>query len=155
MSYYSRKLTIPFQDVLNRVIENLEQQGFGIITTIDVQDTLKRKLNIGFRNYKILGACNPQVTYKAISLESHMGIVLPCNVVVQEHENGDVEVSATNPLENIGSAFNTTELVDLAKELGDKLRVAIDNLHRQISTEHVQALPPEESRENMSAPMFG
>lgn len=86
MSYYSRKLKLPFQDVLNKVTENLKQQGFGIITTIDVKDTFKQKLNMPFRNYKILGACNPQFAFKAITLESHMGVMLPCNVVVQEHE---------------------------------------------------------------------
>lgn len=155
MAYYSRKLKIPFQDALNRVIENLKQQGFGIITTIDVQDTFKQKLNIGFRNYKILGACNPQFAYKAISLESHMGVMLPCNIVVQEHENGEVEVSAVNPLENISNAFNTTQLVELATEIGDKLRAAIDNLHREISVDHSEALPTEGAKESMTSPMQG
>ena len=93
MAYYSRTLKMPFQEVLNKVTQNLEHQGFGVITSIDVQDTFQKKLNIGFRKYRILGACNPQFAYKAISLESHMGIMLPCNVVVQEHENGEVEMT--------------------------------------------------------------
>jgi uncharacterized protein (DUF302 family) len=105
MAYYSRKLKMPFQEVINRVTQNLQLQGFGVITTIDVQDTFQKKLNINFRNYRILGACNPQFAYKAISLESHMGIMLPCNIVVQEHENGEVEVSAINPLENLDKTF--------------------------------------------------
>jgi uncharacterized protein (DUF302 family) len=155
MAYYSRTLRIPFQDALNRVMECLKQQGFGIITTIDVQDTFKQKLNIEFRNYKILGACNPQFAYKAITLESHMGVMLPCNVVVQEHENGEIEVSAVNPLENISNAFNSTQLVELATEVGDKLRAAIDNLHREISVNHSEALPSEKSKTNMSSPMQG
>jgi uncharacterized protein (DUF302 family) len=155
MASYSCKLKIPFQDALDRVIENLKQQGFSIITTIDVQDTFKQKLNIGFRNYKILGACNPQFAYQAISLESHMGVMLPCNIVVQEHENGEVEVSALNPLENISNAFNTTQLMDLATEVGVKLRAVIDNLHRKISVDHSEALPTNGEREDMTSPMQG
>jgi uncharacterized protein (DUF302 family) len=131
MAYYSRKLKMPFQEVVNKVIQNLQLQGFGVITTIDIQDTFQKKLNIGFRNYKILGACNPQFAYKAISLESHMGIMLPCNVVVQEHENGEVEVSAINPLENLDKTFNTTQLVDLSTEIGIRLRAAVDYIHRE------------------------
>ena len=155
MAYYSRKLKIPFQVVLNKVIENLKQQGFGIITSIDVQDTFKQKLNVSFRNYKILGACNPQFAYKAISLESHMGIMLPCNVVVQEHENGEVEVTAMSPLENLGASFNTSQLVELAAEVGEKLRTAIDNLHRETPASHAEALPVEVSRNTMNCPMSG
>jgi uncharacterized protein (DUF302 family) len=129
MVYYSRKLKMPFQEVLNRVTQNLQLQGFGVITTIDVQDTFQKKLNIVFRNYKILGACNPQFAYKAISLESHMGVMLPCNVVIQEHENGEIEISAINPLESLDKTFNTTQLVDLATEIGIRLRAAVDYLH--------------------------
>jgi uncharacterized protein (DUF302 family) len=131
MAYYSRKLKLPFQEVLSKVTQNLHLQGFGVITTIDVQETFQTKLNIGFRNYKILGACNPQFAYKAISLESHMGVMLPCNVVVQEHENGEVEVSAINPLENLDKAFNTTQLVELATEVGIRLRAAVDYIHKE------------------------
>jgi uncharacterized protein (DUF302 family) len=142
MTYYSRKFRIPFQDAIERVTASLKDHGFGIITSIDVQSTFKDKLGIDFRNYKILGACNPQFAFRAISLESHIGIMLPCNVVVQEHENGEVEVTAISPLENIGSAFNTTELKDLASEVDNKLRAAIDDLHRDHPEEHEEALPP-------------
>lgn len=141
MIYSSRKLKMPFQEVLERVKKNLQEQGFGIVTTIDLRDTFKQKLHIDFRNYKILGACNPQFAYKAVSLESHMGIMLPCNVIVQEHENGEVEVSAVNPLENIDRAFNTTELTELAEEAGKRLRSAMDDLHREAPEEHCEALP--------------
>jgi uncharacterized protein (DUF302 family) len=154
MSYYSRRLKIPFQDVLNKITKNLKQEGFGIITSIDVQDTFKEKLNIGFRNYKILGACNPQFAYKAISLESHIGVMLPCNVVVQEHENGEVEVTAMSPLENIGTVFNAPQLVELASEVGEKLRAAIDNLDREIQEQHGEALPLGVSK-TMDCPMNG
>jgi uncharacterized protein (DUF302 family) len=132
---------MPFQQVLNKVTQNLQQQGFGIITTIDVQDTFKQKLNVNFRNYKILGACNPQFAYKAISLESHIGVMLPCNVVVQEHENGEIEITAVNPLENLDKASSTTQLVDLATEVGNKLRLALDDLHRNVPEAHIEVLP--------------
>ena len=141
MAYYSRKLKMPFQEVLNRVTQNLQLQGFGVITTIDLQDTFQKKLNVHFRNYKILGACNPQFAYKAVTLESHMGVMLPCNIVVQEHENGEVEVSAINPLENIDKTFNTTARADLATEIGIRLRAAVDYIHRESPKTIVEALP--------------
>src|SRR5687767_4684364 len=141
MAYYSRKVKMPFQEVLNKVTQNLQLQGFGVITTIDVQDTFKQKLNIGFRNYKILGACNPQFAYQAISLESHMGIMLPCNVVIQEHENGEVEISAINPLENLDKTLSTTQLVQLATEIGVRLRAAVDYIHREPPKIYSEALP--------------
>ena len=140
MAYYSRTLKMPFQQVLDKVTENLELQGFGVITTIDVQDTFQKKLKVGFRKYKILGACNPQLAYKAISLESHMGIMLPCNVVIQEHENGDVEVLAFNPLENLDKTFDKTPLMDLAREIGVRLRAAVDYVYRRPIKVHVEAL---------------
>ena len=141
MAYYSRTLKMPFQQVLNKVTENLEHQGFGVITTIDVQDTFQKKLKVGFRKYKILGACNPQLAYKAISLESHMGIMLPCNVVVQEHENGEVEVSAINPLENLDRTLNSTQLTQLATEIGVRLRAAVDYIQREPPKILSDALP--------------
>jgi uncharacterized protein (DUF302 family) len=153
MTYYSRKLKIPFQEALNEVTKSLQHQGFGIVTTMDVQDTFKQKLNINFRNYKILGACNPEFAYKAISLESHLGVMLPCNVVVQEHENGEIEISTINPLENIGSAFNTTQLTALANEVGNRLRSAIDELHRTKSEEHCEALPTETGQRHCTVSM--
>jgi uncharacterized protein (DUF302 family) len=141
MSYYSRKLKLPFEEVVKRVTHNLQEQGFGIVTTIDMQDTFHRKLNVGFRNYKILGACNPKFAYKAISIESHIGVMLPCNIIVQEHENGEVEVSAINPVENIEGVFTDPQLKELATEAGNRLREAIDNLHREIPEKHNEALP--------------
>src|SRR5688572_748493 len=141
MAYYSRKLKMPFQEVLEKVTQNLEHQGFGVVTTIDVRDTFKKQLNVGFRNYKILGACNPLFAYKAISLESHMGVMLPCNIVVQEHENGEVEVSAINPLENLDRTFNSTQLTELATEIGVRLRAAVDYIQREPPKIHSDALP--------------
>jgi len=141
MPYYSRKLTLPFQDVLEKVTSNLQQQGFGTITIIDVKDTFKQNLSIDFRNYKILSACNPQFVYKAISLESHLGIMMPCNVVVQEHENGEVEVTAVNPLETLDKGIRTALLNDLASEVDNRLRKAIDNIHRLTPEPLTEALP--------------
>ena len=141
MAYYSRKLKMPFQDVLDKITQNLEHQGFGVVTTIDVRDTFKKKLNVGFRNYKILGACNPLFAYKAITLESHMGVMLPCNIVIQEHETGEVEVSANNPLENLQKTFKTTQLVDLATEIGIRLRAAVACVHRRPAKVHQESLP--------------
>jgi uncharacterized protein (DUF302 family) len=156
MAYYSRKLKIPFDEVLAKITQNLKQQGFGIITTIDVKDTLKQKLNVDFRNYKILGACNPEFAYKGISLESHLGLMLPCNVVVQEHENGEVEVSAINPLETIDKATATDSLTEIATEVGNRLRIAVDDLHREIpAPQHEEALPPRSEHENAATPMQG
>ena len=131
MAYYSRKLKMPFQDVLDKITLNLEHQGFGVVTTIDVRDTFKKNLNVGFRNYKILGACNPLFAYKAISLESHMGVMLPCNIVIKERENNEVEVAATNPLENLDKTVNTTHLVDLVTEIGIRLRAAVAFVNRR------------------------
>jgi uncharacterized protein (DUF302 family) len=141
MAYYSIKLKMPFQEALEKITENLDDQGFGVITTIDVQDTFKRKLNVGFRNYKILSACNPLFAYKTITLESHMGVMLPCNIVIQEHENGEVEVSAFNPIENLDEDLNTTQLVGLATEIGVRLRAAVDYVHHR----------PQVDREALSA----
>ncbi len=154
--YYSRKLTIPFNEVLSKISQTLKQQGFGIITTIDIKDTLKQKLNVDFRNYRILGACNPEFAFKAISLESHIGLMLPCNIVVQQHENGEIEVSAVNPLETLDRGFTTTNLTGIATEVGNRLRTAIDDLHRNVpEPKHEEALPSAVSDENVISPIQG
>ena len=154
-AYYSRKVKMPFQDTLNKIVSSLQLQGFGIITTIDLKDTFKQKLNVGFRNYKILGACNPQFAYQAVSLESHMGVMLPCNVVIQEHENGEVEVSAINPLDNIDKTLKTTQLAGLASEVGNRLRAAIDDLDHQHPEKHIDALPSEQQQANYASSIQG
>jgi len=141
MAYYSRTVNLPFEDTVNHITDNLKQHGFGIITSIDLQDTFRQKLNVGFRKYRILGACNPQFAYRAISLESHLGVMLPCNVVVQEHENGSVEVSAANPLDNIGREATTKLLEELALEVGKHLRAAVDELQVHESPGQPHALP--------------
>jgi uncharacterized protein (DUF302 family) len=143
--YYSRKLKLPFNEVIGKISQNLQQQGFGIITTIDLKDTLKKKLNLQFRNYKILGACNPEFAYQAVSLESHMGVMLPCNIVVQEHENGEIEVSATNPMETLEKVPDTVQLTSIATEVSNRLRAAVDDLQLKTleSLEKTLPLPAE------------
>ncbi len=129
MAYnYSRNLKLPFTEVVSRVRENLEDQGFNIINTIDLKKNLRSELKIEFRNYQILTTCHTLLSYKAISLEPHIGELLPCNVVIQEHENGTVEVSATNPLETLDKNMITPSLEVVAMELSLHLRTAIDSL---------------------------
>jgi uncharacterized protein (DUF302 family) len=153
--FYSRNLKIPFDEAVQKAIQSLQQQGFGVITTIDLKETLKQKLNIDFRQYRILGACNPHFAYKAISLESHIGLMLPCNVVVQEHENGEIEVSAINPLETIDKTTITPQLTAIAEEVSNSLRAAVDNLHRtKTQPDQPDALPTERQSE-MAAPVHG
>ena len=139
MAYYSRKLKMPFQDVVNKVVQNLQVQGFGIVMAIDIPETFQLKFHQPFRNYKILGAYNPSFAYKAITMESHSGVMLLCNIVVQEHENGEIEVSAINPLENLTGPFSATNLADLAIENGIRLRAALDYLNRDFPDNYEQA----------------
>lgn len=154
--YYSRKLKISFDEVVQKITENLQQQGFGIITSIDLKDTLKQKLNVNFRKYKILGACNPELAYKAVSLQSHIGLMLPCNIIVQDHENGEVEVSAISPLQTIDKATATPQLNSITHEVANRLRNAVDNLHRdKPEPTHVEALPTNREYDHFNAPILG
>lgn len=128
MSYnISKKVEGSFDDTINKVTEELKKEGFGIITVIDLKDKFKEKLDVDFRNYKILGACNPAIALKAIEQEDKIGIMLPCNILVQEHENGEVEVSAINPLESIGTVHNE-RLQSIAAEVSDKLKGVIGHI---------------------------
>jgi len=129
-NHYSCKLQIPFEDAIKKITASLKEQGFGIVTIIDLKQVFKEKLKLNFRNYTILGACNPEFAYKAVSLESHIGLMLPCNVVVQEHENGEVEISAVSPLETMDKETTTEQLNAIADEVTGRLRAAVDNLHR-------------------------
>lgn len=128
MSYnISKTVTGTFDDTIIKVTEELKKEGFGIISEIDLKEKFKKKLKVVFRNYKILGACNPALAYKAIQQEDKIGIMLPCNILVQEHENGEVEVSAINPLESIGAVHNEY-LKSLAEEVSGKLKGVIVTL---------------------------
>jgi len=128
MSYnFSKKTPQTFNETVEKVTEELKKEGFGIITEIDLQQKFKEKLEINFRSYKILGACNPALAHKAIELEDKIGIMLPCNIVVQEHENGEVEVSAINPLASIGAVQNE-KLQSIANEVSEKLKLVLERV---------------------------
>lgn len=128
MSYnISKKVEGTFDEVITKVTEELKKEGFGIISEIDLKNKFKEKLNIDFRNYKILGACNPSLAYKAIQQEDKIGTMLPCNILVQEHEGGGVEVSAINPLESMGAVDNAS-LQTIAAEVSGKLKTIINRL---------------------------
>jgi uncharacterized protein (DUF302 family) len=135
MSYhYSSKLSGSFSETIRKITDALAREGFAIITKIDIKATLKEKLNVDFRNYTILGACNPSIAYKAISLESHIGLMLPCNVIIQEHENGEIEISAVNPLETLDDNL-PTQIAEIAAEVSEKLQRAVDAMHMHVDTD--------------------
>ncbi len=128
MSYYfSKTMEIPFSEVVTRVIEELKKEGFGILTDVDVKATLKKKLNVDFKNYRILGACNPPFAYQALQAEDKIGTMLPCNVIVQENAEGNVEVSAIDPVASM-QAVQNPKLRDIAEQIQAKLKAVIDNL---------------------------
>lgn len=125
--YYSKTLDLPFEEAIEKTTEALSEEGFGVLTEIDIKATLKKKLDVDFKKYQILGACNPPLAYEALSAEDHIGLMLPCNVIVQEHENGEVEVSAVDPIASM-QAIENDELGEIAQEVRDLLKKVIDNL---------------------------
>jgi uncharacterized protein (DUF302 family) len=126
MSYYfSKKITGTFEEVENRTRKSLKEEGFGVLTEIDVKETLRKKMGIEFRKYKILGACNPPFAYKALQSEDKIGTMLPCNVIVQEVEKGEVEVAAIDPIASM-QAIRNAALEPVAKEVQIKLKKVID-----------------------------
>ena len=128
MSYFiTRRLSCTFEDAVPKVTEALKSEGFGVLTEIDVKDTLKNKLDVDFRKYRILGACNPPFAHKALQTESNVGLLLPCNVVVQETEPGSIEVSAIDPAAAM-KAIENAELATLATEVKEKLQKVLDSL---------------------------
>ena len=104
--HFSKTLRLPFDAAITQVTEALKREGFGILTEIDVQQTLKKKLDIDFRPYRILGACNPSLAHQALQAEDKIGTMLPCNVVVQELRSGMVEVSAVDPVASMTAIEN-------------------------------------------------
>lgn len=105
----------------------LKRHGFGVLAEIDVQATLKKKLDVDFRPYRILGACNPQMAYRALQAEDKIGTMLPCNVILQQHEGGTVEISAVDPVASMQSIDNPT-LADTAQKVRDMLREVIEEI---------------------------
>lgn len=128
MSYYfSKTMKIPFSEAVTRVIEELKKEGFGILTDVDVKATLKKKLNVDFKNYRILGACNPPFAYQALQAEDKIGTMLPCNVIVQENAAGNVEVSAIDPVASM-QAVQNPKLRDIAEQIQAKLKTVVGRL---------------------------
>lgn len=128
MSYhFSKTCNLSFEDAISKVTEDLKKEGFGVLTEIDVKETLKKKLNVDFRRYKILGACNPPFAYQALQAEDKIGAMLPCNVIVQEHEGGKVEVTAVDPVASM-MAIQNPKLGVIATQIQAKLKKVIENL---------------------------
>lgn len=126
MSYhFSKKVNYSFDQAIERVVEELKNEGFGVLTEIDVQETLKKKINADFHKYKILGACNPHFAFKALSAENKIGTMLPCNVIVQQHDNGQVEISAVDPVASM-AAIQNESLGAVATEVRRKLQSVIE-----------------------------
>ncbi|HJX32382.1 MAG TPA: DUF302 domain-containing protein [Thermodesulfobacteriota bacterium] len=128
MSYYfTKELNTPFDSAIAKVTEELKKEGFGILTDIDVKATLKKKLDVDFRPYRILGACNPPFAFQALQTEDKIGTMLPCNVVVQEKAPGKVEVTAIDPVASM-AAVNNPNLRTIGEQVRAKLKKVIDNL---------------------------
>jgi uncharacterized protein (DUF302 family) len=128
MSYHiSKTLAVPFDEAVAATVAALQKHGFGVLTEIDVQATLKKKLDVAFRPYRILGACNPTMAYQALGIEDKIGTMLPCNVIVQQHEDGKVEVSAVDPVASMQGVENQ-ELARLAGRVREMLRQTISEI---------------------------
>ncbi len=129
MSYYFNKVINEksFDEAISEVQIALKNEGFGVLTEIDIKETLKNKIGVDFKKYKILGACNPHLAYKALQSEDKIGLFLPCNVIVEEHENGEIEVSAVDPIASMSTVENEA-LGKLAIEIQQKLIRVIESL---------------------------
>jgi uncharacterized protein (DUF302 family) len=128
MSYYFAKtLSVPFDDAVSRTLAGLQAEGFGVITEINIQETLKKKLDVEFRRYRILGACNPALAYEALKLEDKVGTMLPCNVIVQDKGDGATEVAAIDPVLSM-QAIDNPDLLERAELVRTKLQRVIESL---------------------------
>ena len=125
--YFGKTVELSFDDAIVRVTEELKKEGFGVLTEIDMQATLKKKLDVDFRPYKILGACNPPFAYKALQAEQNIGLLLPCNVIVQDAGNGKTEIAAIDPLVSMSKVENPA-LEPVAAEIKAKLQRVIQNV---------------------------
>ncbi len=128
MAYYINKtISAEFDDALELVTEALKKEGFGVLSEIDMQQKLREKVDVDFRKYKILGACNPPLAYKALQQEDKIGTMLPCNVVVQETGKGQVEVAAVDPVASM-KAVDNKEVAVIAGEIKAKLERVVSSL---------------------------
>jgi len=128
MSYgFSKKVNLTYDEAIETVTEELKKEGFGILTEIDIKATLKKKLNVDFRPYKILGACNPPFAHKALQAEEQIGLMLPCNVIVYVNDNGETIVSAVDPAASMQAVKNEA-LGEVAETIQGKLMDVINRL---------------------------
>ncbi|MFC1525627.1 DUF302 domain-containing protein [Candidatus Latescibacterota bacterium] len=125
--YYAKQTSESFDGAIEKVTEELKKEGFGVLTQIDVSQTMKEKLGVDMPNYRILGACNPQFAHRALEMEQKIGTMLPCNVVVIENADGQVEVAAVDPVASM-QAIDNPGLADVAQQIQAKLRAVIDNV---------------------------
>lgn len=125
--YFAKTLDIGFEDAVCQTTESLKKEGFGILTEIDVKDTLKKKINVDFRTYRILGACNPGLAHEALQIEDKVGTMLPCNVIVQDVGNGKTEVAAIDPVASM-AAIDNPRPISAAQHVRSKLRNVIESL---------------------------
>lgn len=125
--YHARSVEASFDEVIERVIQALKLEGFGVLSDIDVRATLKAKLGVEFRNYRILGACNPPFAHSALLAEDKIGVMLPCNVIVQETQGGAVEVAAVDPVASM-QAISNKRLAEVALQVQAKLWRVVDSL---------------------------
>lgn len=130
MSYYFNTTLKEknFDKAIETVTAALKEEGFGVLTEIDVKETLKKKIDVDFKKYKILGACNPEFAHKALKSEDKIGVFLPCNVIVEENDNGEIEVSAVDPISSMQAAKNDS-LEKIATEVQQKLKKIINSLN--------------------------
>ena len=122
--HFSKTVTLPFDAAITAATESLKRHGFGVLTEIDVQSTLKKKLGVDFRPYRILGACNPELAHQALLAEDKIGTMLPCNVILQQHGDGRVEISAVDPVASMQAIGNPT-LENIAGKVRDMLRQVV------------------------------
>ncbi|WP_375195403.1 DUF302 domain-containing protein [Sphingobium sp.] len=128
MTYYmATSLDASFEAIIDRVEAALKEEGFGVLTRIDVRETMRAKLGKDFRPYVILGACNPKLAYEALQIEDKVGTMLPCNVVVQQSSTGKIEVAAVDPVSSM-QAIDNPRLKDAAKAVREKLSRVIASL---------------------------
>ena len=125
--HFSTTTQMPFEEAVEQTKILLKQHGFGVLTAIDVQTTLKEKLGVDFRPYRILGACNPQMAYRALQAEDKIGTMLPCNVIVQDRGNGIVEISAVDPVASM-QAIDNPSLGEVAQKVRDQLKAVIGDI---------------------------
>lgn len=117
---FSKTVDLPFEQTIEKVTEELKKEGFGVLTTIDVKETLKKKIDVDFKKYTILGACNPPIAHKALQIEEELGLLLPCNVIVYEKDD-QIKVSMFDPM-LMTNVIDNEQMEPIAKEIKEKLQ---------------------------------